>query len=56
MIPLTKEEKIAHHIKKRCFIYKKKFSTDDKNKKKQSKRSLSLYWKILEVLLMISVI
>ena len=32
-IPLTKEEKIAHRIQKRCYICKKKFSTDDKNKK-----------------------
>ena len=33
MIPLTKEEKIAHRIQKRCYICKKMFSTDDKNKK-----------------------
>ena len=33
MIPLTKEEKIAHRIQNRSYICKKKFSTDDKNKK-----------------------
>ena len=34
MIPLTKEEKKSHRIQKRCYICKKKkFSTDDNNKK-----------------------
>ena len=33
MIPLTKEEKRAHRIQRRCYIYRKKFSTDDNNKK-----------------------
>ena len=33
MIPLTKEEKGAHRIQRRCYICKKKFSTDDNNKK-----------------------
>ena len=32
MIPLTKEEKRAHHIQRRCYICKKQFSTDDNNK------------------------
>ena len=33
MIPLTKEEKRPHCIQRRCYICKKKFSTDDSNKK-----------------------
>ena len=33
MIPLTKEEKRAHLMQRRCYICKKKFSTDDNNKK-----------------------
>ena len=33
MIPLTKEEKRAHRIQRICYICKKKFSTDDNNKK-----------------------
>ena len=33
MIPLTKEEKRAHRIQRRCYICKNKFSTDDDNKK-----------------------
>ena len=33
MIPLTKEEKISHRASRRCYICKKKFSTDDNNKK-----------------------
>ena len=33
MIPLTKEEKRAHCTSKRCYKCKKKFSTDDNNKK-----------------------
>ena len=33
MIPLTKEEKRAHRIQRKCYICKKKFSTDENNKK-----------------------
>ena len=33
MIPLTKEEKKAHRISRKCYICKNKFSTDDNNKK-----------------------
>ena len=33
MIPLTKEEKRSHRIQRRCYIWKKMFSTDDNNKK-----------------------
>ena len=33
MIPLTKQEKRANRTSRRCYICKKKFSTDDKNKK-----------------------
>ena len=33
LIPLTKEEKRAHCIQKRCYICKKKFRTDNNNKK-----------------------
>ena len=33
MIPLTKEEKRAYRIQRRYYICKKKFSTDDNNKK-----------------------
>ena len=33
MIPLTKEEERAHRTSRRCYICKKKFSTDDNNKK-----------------------
>ena len=33
MIPLTKEEKRAHRASRRFYICKKKFSSDDKNKK-----------------------
>ena len=33
MIPLTKEEKRSHRTSRRCYICKKKFSTDDSNKK-----------------------
>ena len=32
MIPLTKEEMKMHNKQKVCYIYKKKFSTDDNNK------------------------
>ena len=35
MIPLTNEEKRAYRIQNRCYICKKKFSTDYKNKKDQ---------------------
>ena len=33
MIPLTKAEKRSHRTSRRCYICKKKFSTDDNNKK-----------------------
>ena len=33
MIPLTKEEKRAHCVQRRCYICKKKFTTNDNNKK-----------------------
>ena len=33
MMPLTKEEKKMHRRQKKCYIWKKKFSTDDNNKK-----------------------
>ena len=33
MIPLTKEEERPHRTSRKCYIYKKKFSTDDNNKK-----------------------
>ena len=33
MIPLTKEEKKIHCEQKGCYICKKRFSTDDGNKK-----------------------
>ena len=33
MIPLTKEKKKMHNKQKGCYIRKKRFSTDDKNKK-----------------------
>ena len=33
MIRLTKEEKRSHCTSRRCYICKKKFSTDDNNKK-----------------------
>ena len=33
MIPLTKEEKKIHNEQKVCYICKKRFSTDDNNKK-----------------------
>ena len=33
MIPLTKEENKMHRRQKKCYICKKKFSTDDNNKK-----------------------
>ena len=33
MIPLIKEEKRAHRIQRRCYICKKKFSTEDNNQK-----------------------
>ena len=33
MIQLTKEEKRAHRIQRRCYICKKRFSTDNNNKK-----------------------
>ena len=33
MIPLTDEENKSHKKWKVCYIYKKKFSTDDDNKK-----------------------
>ena len=32
MIPLTKEEKKIYHEQKRCYICKKRFSTNDDNK------------------------
>ena len=33
MIPLTKEEKKTHRRRKKCYICKKRFRTDDNNKK-----------------------
>ena len=33
MIPLTRKEKKMHNKQKYCYIYKKRFSTDDNNKK-----------------------
>ena len=33
MVPLTKEEKKIHRRQKKCYICKKRFSTDDNNKK-----------------------
>ena len=33
MISLTKKEKEIHNKQKVCYIYKKRFSTDDNNKK-----------------------
>ena len=33
MIPLTKEEKKIHREQKVCYIFKKRFSIDDDNKK-----------------------
>ena len=33
MIPLTKEEKRTHHRQIKCYICKKRFSTDENNKK-----------------------
>ena len=33
MIPLTKEEKKSHRTSRRCYICKKRFTTDDNNKK-----------------------
>ena len=33
MIPLTKEEKKSYCASRRCYICKRKFSTDDSNKK-----------------------
>ena len=33
MILFTKEEKRSHRTSRRCYICKKKFSTDDNNKK-----------------------
>ena len=33
MIPLIKEEKIAHRTQRRCFICKKRFTADYNNKK-----------------------
>ena len=33
MITLTKEEKKMHRRQKKCYICKKRFSTDDNNKK-----------------------
>ena len=33
MIPLTKEEKKIHRRQRKCYICKKRFNTDDNNKK-----------------------
>ena len=33
MIPLTKEEKEIHRRQKKCYICKRKFGTDNNNKK-----------------------
>ena len=33
MIPLTRKEKKKHDKQKACYIFKKRFCTDDKNKK-----------------------
>ena len=43
MIPLTKEEKRSHRTSRRCYICKKKFSTDDNNKKYHKVRDHSHY-------------
>ena len=54
MIPLTKKEKRSHHIQIRCYICKKKFSTDDNNKKYHKVRDHCHYTHYIEVLLMTS--
>ena len=47
MITLTKKEEKMHNKQKVCYTCKKRFSTDDNNKKiPLSKRSFSLYRKI----------
>ena len=43
MIPLTKKEKKMHDKQKVCYICKKKFSTDDTNKKFQKVRDHCYY-------------
>ena len=43
MRPLTKEEKRAHRTSRRCYICKKKFSTDYKNKKYHKVRDYCHY-------------
>ena len=44
VIPLTTKEEIYHNRQKACYICKKEFDNNDK--KKQSKRSMSLHRKI----------
>ena len=46
VIPLTKEEKRAHRISRRYYICKKKFSTDNKNKKYHKVRDYCHYTRI----------
>ena len=43
MIPLTKGKKRSHRIQRRCYICKKKFSTDDNNNKYHKFRDLCHY-------------
>ena len=43
MIPLTKQEKRAHRIQRRCYICKKMFSTDDNNKQYKKVRDYCHY-------------
>ena len=43
MIPLTNEEKKIHRKQKVCYICKKRFSTDDNNKKYHKVRDYCHY-------------
>ena len=47
MIPLRKEEKKSYRNSRRCYICKRKFSTDDNNKKYHKVRDDCHYTEIL---------
>ena len=53
MIPLTKEEKKAHRISRKCYICKNKFSADDNNKNIIRLEIIVIILRNIEVLLMI---
>ena len=56
MIPLTKKEEKMHNKQNKCYIYKKRLSTDDNNKNIIKSEIIVITLENIEELLMIFVI